>query len=80
MGYYGFTQVLCSEGHYEEIYSYENDTLEMMCGHEIAWRNEVDDTNGDKFGFVQLRGVFPAQACPHCCGSGIAKRAIYKLP
>lgn len=49
MSYEGYEQVLCQNGHLDEIdafYFTENDYWKCdVCGASMAWRNSVDQTN-----------------------------------
>lgn len=47
MGYSGYTQYLCAQGHYSTSCVY-NETPETcsFCASRLVWRNGVDTTNG----------------------------------
>ena len=47
MSYEGFTQALCTNGHYQECDCHDDPADPCPeCGAAIVWRNEVDVTNG----------------------------------
>ena len=51
MGYTGYSQYLCQDGHLSEVDAtyeyYSGDENEgCRCGQRIVWENSVDTTNG----------------------------------
>jgi hypothetical protein len=54
MSYEGHIQNICKNGHLFECDSYIPKTTCPVCLASIAWSNEVDDTNGEEYGHVDL--------------------------
>lgn len=52
MGYQGYTQCICTQGHYYEVDCSELDYICPQCGQEPAWCNIVDETNFSGDGIV----------------------------
>lgn len=60
MSYEGYTQKLCSNGHYHTYSAFyvgeEDDNIVCpICSAKMVWSNEVDDTNGDEYGFINMK-------------------------
>jgi|TARA_R110000751_G_scaffold189064_2_gene295027 hypothetical protein len=74
MGYDGFDQQLCDNGHYNETNSIDFDEpfkcTVVQCEGEVAWSNPVDDTNYDRYGYVSM-SLFecPGQTVDRLCFS-----------
>ena len=95
MSYEGYTQLLCANGHNEEIDCYSDPDDQCSCGAAWIWWNAVDTTNGSFDidgtgketpvridGFVSLVEKEPNQLCV-CLGCNnvhIRKSATYQLP
>jgi hypothetical protein len=58
MGFSGYYQILCYNGHYreEDVYTSMHDGKSVcnICKAPDDWSNLVDDTNGDRVGRVEL--------------------------
>lgn len=57
MSYEGYEQVLCKNGHLGSADAYfgHHDWQCPDCGTpDIAWSNSVDDTNGERFGYIHM--------------------------
>ena len=95
MGYEGYTQYICGNGHYftENCYSETfgpNTPPCPWCGESWTWRNGVDETNGTHDpdtgeridGYVELEVVEPPTfcRCDKCDNSHIVKQATYRVP
>lgn len=46
MGYSGYVQLLCKNGHYDAFDVYDNYDVCLTCGESHVWKNNVDTTNG----------------------------------
>ncbi len=91
MGYSGYTQVLCKDGH---LYNYDcydpncplnyedSDSWHCPeCGSRCVWHNDVDQTNDDG-NPVLLWLLTPAVKCecPICGDTHTKHSATYKIP
>jgi len=95
MSYEGYTQVLCKNGHLS-CYDCRDDESpvcafgrfespqqwQCRCGASIAWWNDVDDTNCDSYGKVDLEIATDAVVCecPHCKNKHYSSEETYKIP
>lgn len=89
MGYRGYQQNICENGHYSTTESYMfSDEICPICQGEIAWCNLVDCTNppgpqgeipmGILQQFIIKEGV--DKTCPTCHHSEEISPAIYRIP
>lgn len=64
MSYEGYRQFICPRGHTfsRDVYDADADSPTCdECGRKPIWRNSVDETNGDAFGYVELTSEFVAK-------------------
>lgn len=57
MSYEGYVQVICKNGHLDHCPDdclYDEDEPCEYCGAEIVWRNHVDDTNCEDYGYIDM--------------------------
>ena len=75
MSYEGRYQVICANGHYDEIdcYAHSDSAVCEQCKAKIVWTNRVDDTNGLADGYINVEYTVTKQ-CDHC-GSVLEMRA-----
>lgn len=85
MSYEGHVQALCEKGHlniYDCFYEYEK-TL-CSCGSLIIWENNVDDTNCDSYGEVDMNQfricLRIMEECPTCHHKKEISPEIYRIP
>ena len=91
MSFEGRYQLWCVGGHYDEVdvYAYghnwdglgyadgpKNICSKKGCGEGIAFKNMVDDTNGDEAGYITPKEIKSTHC--ECCGTCL--ETIYKLP
>lgn len=86
MSFEGYYQVLCENGHYEEVDCYDFDTSMWQCpecgGHSI-YQHLIDQTNGDG---DEQRVEFEIEAkeilevCPTCGMERVVEPIRFKLP
>lgn len=76
MSYEGYVQMLCKKGHYWTHDAYDKDILCPDCGGEAVWCNNVDETNCEAAGYVELE-TLKIERRPHC--KNITNRR-YKIP
>lgn len=74
MSYEGYVQKICGNGHYFRVDAYDDCSGPWadgekpgadncpVCGKEAVWRNSVDETNGENYGFIDLT---PYEIHPH---------------
>lgn len=90
MGYSGYIQYLCSNGHYttKDLYGRQYGSC-YRCKQSFVWENCVDTTNGsyDNSGnridnYVELEQnnspVF--ETCPHCDNTKTVQEETYIIP
>jgi hypothetical protein len=91
MSYEGHVQALCESGHlnvYDCRYWYANEKemieLSCQCGSKIVWENNVDDTNCESYGEIDMEQflITPQvnQECPTCHHLSIVSQAVYRIP
>jgi len=86
MSYEGYEQVLCENGHYNEIDSRVQDPEEYscpFCGAGIAWFNCVDQTNSDGSEYhieldIKVESVY--ETCDKCGSTKLIKPAVFIIP
>lgn len=84
MSYEGYVQMLCIKGHNWNVDCYmegDNETC-PVCKAPPVWRNSVDQTNCDEYGYVKLEVDVPAVICK-CDKCGIehtVEPVRYKIP
>jgi len=89
MSWEGWDQLLCEHGHYQsgECPPPFADRAEFKCWVEgcdgqLAWQNQVDETNGGSEGMVKLKlkkkAVF--SKCPKCQTVHMKKAEEYYIP
>jgi hypothetical protein len=54
MSYEGYTQNICPNGHQFITSPYYGESKCPICGEGAGWSNEVDQTNGDEYGYIDL--------------------------
>lgn len=89
MSYEGYTQVLCKNGHYSTREPYYHGfggegELCPICKEEIVWMNEVDQTNIEEIGYIEmvqfLKEPRKTETC-QCCGhTKEVAPATYRIP
>lgn len=87
MSYEGHVQALCKEGHLNEYdcrYNDVNHDLDCFCGAQIIWENNVDDTNCESYGEIDM-GQFKIKdavidECPTCHHQKIIADEVYRIP
>src|SRR5574342_456412 len=85
MSYEGYVQMLCENGHYHCRDAYEDLAAPCGCGAHMVWHNNVDDTNGNSEGDIDIdkfEVLAPVQldTC-ECCGHTTVKEdETYKIP
>ena len=81
MGYSGRTQVICANHHYYEVpdnYSAEIDYYDCpFCEAEAIWLNDIDDTNCDERGKVEVELKSECKNGDCSCQYGQEKRDGY---
>lgn len=87
MSYEGRYQFLCKNGHYfiEADYCGDYDQMEVCpeCGELIRWKNSVDDTNYEAYGFIDIEMFLVEHATIEKCDLGhdhVVRRARYRIP
>ena len=84
MSYEGYTQGLCQSGHHQTKDSYESWEPCFWCKSKITWENEVDQTNCDDVGYIDLDKHFLSVAAEfETCNLGHehqVKQAVYRIP
>lgn len=87
MGYSGYVEYLCENGHYfyadalDEAYSNKQKTCHI-CGQDPVWYNCVDQTNDNPPGFTEFKVKTPAEysSCKECGHSRRIKEETYHIP
>ena len=85
MSYEGYVQMLCERGHYEikNAHDNKNDNC-YACGAPFIWFNNVDDTNIDNHGFIEMKQFLmnPAitETCTHCKHVKEVAAEVYRVP
>jgi predicted RNA-binding Zn-ribbon protein involved in translation (DUF1610 family) len=93
MSYQGYVQVLCKNGHYRKFDAY-NDPTDFFewenkkpwtcpdCGEKMVWSNNVDQTNGEDFGYVELEIEHDAEEeeCRSCGHVEVTEPVRFKIP
>lgn len=83
MSYSGRRQYWCQSGHYFVGSCWDDDPAGCpVCNEPLAFRNGVDDTNGEAYGFIRPVVTVPAVmcSCESCGNSHVAKPARYRIP
>ena len=94
MSYEGYVQRICEKGHYStadafEEYGYvpgyeEEDLPRCHCGAKIVWRNSVNETNCEGFGYIDMAPFLIKEAqtstCAHCGHTSIVSKEKYRVP
>jgi len=82
MSYEGRQQVWCENGHHWETDAYDTGLTSCpTCKKAIAFVNDVDDTNGDSYGYIEPIEQVPAKYCTCICGNKhVTEPARYKIP
>lgn len=87
MSYEGYVQCLCEDGHYFEVDAHDRfDECDncFFCEKKVVWTNNVDETNGNADGhidmdqFIQLTEV--VEKCESCGHRNIKELAKYSIP
>ena len=55
MSYEGREQIICLHGHYDERDAADRSPPFCVCGADVGWCNQVDDTNCDSYGEIPLK-------------------------
>lgn len=84
MSYEGYSQFLCSKGHYwtKDCYSVHGNELCPICGERFVWENMVDETNGCYENSIRIDGYVALEeknkkVCEHC---NSILEITYKIP
>lgn len=87
MSYEGRIQRICAEGHYDVLgapYDFGQTLEPCLCGAETVWTNEIDDTNCDAYGKIDMEQFKIACAvkctCKECGDVHVVQRAKYRVP
>jgi hypothetical protein len=82
MSYEGHQQIWCKNGHYWEVDVYgEAPQSCPTCMAKVAFVNDVDDTNGDSYGYIKPIEKAAAQCCTCNCGNKhVIVPARYEIP
>ncbi len=87
MGYQGYEQILCKNGHYYQVDCYEwgfSDGWKCsVCGAGVGWFYAVDQTNGpgepfDLFPYLEVPAVL--KTCLTCEHKEMATPDVYNIP
>ncbi len=84
MSYEGYDQYLCGNGHYW-IQDCNNDNEECpVCKGKFVWRNGVNETNFDGWGYIDMEKFLVTPAvnvtCPTCHHESENTPPIYRVP
>ena len=87
MSYEGYVQTICENGHYSEFDAHDTRWVRgeiecPECESEIVWVNEVDETNCDGYGYIEVELDKPAvtETCDHCGHTRVVEEETYKIP
>ncbi len=88
MGFSGYLQLLCSKGHYHTTRNYEFNQINKpnefkcpFCDKPCVWINEVEDTNCDNYGIVDLEVITDgSKTYDEETDTVLHKPAIFKIP
>lgn len=89
MGYSGYEQHLCENGHLFHLDSrnFEEEEICPVCGAPSAWANMVDDTNGEEWGAIPMetwnREFLLRPEVREVCNLGhshVTEVAVYRVP
>ncbi len=85
MSYEGYEQLLCASGHYwtEDVH-YHGELTCNACKQPPVWRNDVDETNGEGAGYINMADLLVSEAtfdeCSHCGHRSELQPARYRIP
>jgi hypothetical protein len=85
MSYEGYDQILCANGHFttRDAYDDREDTC-SFCGAEFVWRNDVDQTNCEEFGVIDMSKLLIAETkfdkCNKCGHCSVTEPSRYRIP
>jgi predicted RNA-binding Zn-ribbon protein involved in translation (DUF1610 family) len=93
VSYSGIIQVLCEAGHYFEYDCFDPNQPSQsgidshswscpVCGNNVAWINNVDQTNEKECGRVKLKVLTKEKYCdcPSCGNHHVSNPATYRIP
>lgn len=88
MSYEGYEQVLCKNGHLEQIPApWWSNEYKCHCGEGVMFTNSVDDTNCDSYGIILEEGwksllieEEKTETCSHCNHTKLVSHARYRKP
>jgi hypothetical protein len=84
MSYEGYVQCICSNGHYfNDDSSYGATSNCPTCKAPAAWENNVDETNCDSYGEINMESLIKVPRRTDKCNLGHIHEvapAIYRIP
>jgi hypothetical protein len=82
MSYEGSVQNICANGHYSTQDTYDDHNT-CQCGAAFVWTNQVDETNCEEYGYIEMKQFIrePEQVCTcHCGHQHNIREALYRIP
>jgi len=83
MSYEGYVQCLCSNGHYFHGDGRGDPAPCPVCKSPVVWENNVDETNCDSYGEIDMEQLIAQRAGTATCNLGHVHEtspAIYRIP
>lgn len=83
MSYEGCEQLLCANGHYWTCDAHDKRSGCPDCGGEAVWVNDVDETNCDDVGWIDMSSLVIKPAVLETCNLGHVHETaptVYRIP
>lgn len=85
MSYEGYVQRLCENGHFSVVDAFSQEASACSaCGKAFVWTNDVDETNGDSWGFIDVERFRTSSTETKTCDMGhvhfVEHPPVYRIP
>ena len=83
MSYEGYEQHLCANGHLFTLDAHDPSERKCYCGAESVWENDVDQTNCESYGYIDMEQFLIEPAKYQKCNLGhshLISKEVYRIP